>query len=125
MLASIRWFCPIASLIVAGVCCAGCGSEEPPAPPPPPQRMVYIDMATMKPLVHDAATSFPAVHPVTGKPTLRPALYCPTCKKWLPTPPIDQVNRQPGAGLCPHDKTPLTTDGPWPDGSAGNREATK
>lgn len=80
--------------------------------------MVYVDTATMQPLVHDVATSFPAVHPTTGKPTLRPALYCAKCKKWYPAPAVDQVNRIPGAGQCPQDKTPLTADGPWPDATA-------
>lgn len=96
---------------------AGCGGSSQPTDSNV-GRMVYIDMATMQPFVHDVATSFPAVHPQTGKPTLRPAVYCSTCKKWYPAPALDQVNRTPGAGLCPKDKTPLTAEGPWPNDPA-------
>ena len=103
-------------LLAFGVCLSGCGDSRPQITSTP-GRMVYVDTATMQPIVHDVATSFPAVHPQTGKPTLRPALYCPTCKKWYPAPDIDQVNHIPGAGQCPQDKTPLTAEGPWPDGS--------
>ena len=108
------------------VCCvvAGCGGAASTAPPPAP-KMVYVDTATMQPLVHDVATSFPAVHPRTGKPTLRPALYCSTCRQWYPTPSIEDLNRTPGAGLCPKDQTPLTTEGPWPDGSSPAQQAAK
>ena len=87
--------------------------------------MVYVDTATMQPMVHDVATSFPAMHPKTGKPTLSPALFCPTCKKWYPAPAVDQINRVPGAGQCPKDKTPLTADGPWPDGSGTSAKIAK
>ncbi len=101
-------------LVVVGLAVIGCGgatSSEPTA-----KQMVYVDTATMRPLVHDVAATFPAIHPQTGKPTLRPALYCPTCKRWFAAPDIDQVNRIPGAGQCPKDKTPLTAEGPWPEG---------
>lgn len=88
-------------------------------------RMVYVDTATMQPLVHDAATSFPAEHPQTGKRTLRPALYCPTCQKWYPAPAAEQVNHVRGAGLCPKDKTPLTAEGPWPNEAAAMPSRSK
>jgi hypothetical protein len=106
-------------LIVLCVCLSGCGGSTGSAPrtTPPTGRMVYVDTATMQPLVHDVATSFPAVHPQTGKPTLRPALYCPKCQQWYAAPSVDQVNRVPGAGQCPKDRTALTAEGPWPDGS--------
>lgn len=96
---------------------SGCGGSSPPTDSKM-GRMVYVDMATMQPLVHDVAASFPTAHPQTGKLTLRPAVYCSTCKKWYPAPALEQVNRTPGAGLCPKDKTPLTTEGPWPTDSA-------
>lgn len=117
MLISVSAYCRRLGLIGFCVFLAGCGGSTPPSDPHA-NRMVYVDTATMQPLVHDIATSFPAVHPTTGKPTLRPALYCSTCKKWYPAPAIDQVNRIPGAGQCPQDKTPLTADGPWPDSAA-------
>ncbi len=102
----------------------GCGGSSPPTDSKT-GRMVYVDMATMQPLVHDVATTFPAVHPQTGKPTLRPAVYCSTCKKWYPAPALDQVNRTPGAGLCQKDKTPLTTEGPWPNDPAASSSSQK
>lgn len=95
---------------------AGCGDSDPDAKAL--KKMVYIDTATMQPVVHDIAVSFPAAHPTTGKLTLRPALYCPNCQKWYPVPPPNEITRVPGAGKCPKDKkTSLTADGPWPDGS--------
>jgi uncharacterized protein YbaR (Trm112 family) len=102
---------------------AGCGQSTPVEPER--QQMVYVDMATMKPLVHDVATSFPAVHPATGKPTLRPALYCSTCRQWYAAPPADQIQRVPGAGRCPKDKSPLTADGPWPLPEPGSTAPAK
>ena len=124
MLAHIVARCRLAWLTVLCSILSGCGGS-----PSPNEsrtgRMVYVDTATMQPLVHDVVTSFPAVHPQTGKPTLRPALYCPTCKKWYPAPDVDQVNRVPGAGQCPKDKTALTADGPWPDSSEGSRKNAK
>jgi hypothetical protein len=101
----------------------GCGGSEPVAPTP--KRMVYVDTATMQPLVHDVVTSFPAKHPQTGKPTLRPALFCPTCQKWYPAPPPEEINRVPGGGKCPKDKSTLIADGPWPDGSGQPTKAAK
>ena len=97
---------------------AGCGGTASDATTP--KKMVYVDTATMQPLVHDVVTSFPAAHPTTGKLTLRPALYCPTCQKWYPVPPPDEINRAPGGGKCPKDKTTLIADGPWPNGSGSS-----
>lgn len=83
-----------------------------------PKKVVYVDAVTVQPVVHDIAASFPAAHPTTGKLTLRPALFCPTCQKWYPVPPPNEITRVPGAGKCPKDKkTLLIADGPWPDGS--------
>ncbi len=95
---------------------AGCGSSTP-VQPESTKRMVYVDTATMKPLVHEVAATFPAAHPQTGQRTLRPALYCSKCQAWYPVPDWERINRTPGAGLCPKDKGPLTFDGPWPDGT--------
>ena len=116
--------CRYCGWILFFVLLAGCGDSAPKTAAPT-GRMVYVDTATMQPLVHEVSTSFPVVHPKTGKPTLRPALYCPTCKKWSPAPDIDQINRVPGSGLCPKDKTPLTVDGPWPEDSAVARHGEK
>ena len=116
--------CRYCGLILFFVGIAGCGDSAPQTAAPT-GRMVYVDTATMQPLVHDVSTSFPAIHPKTGKPTLRPALYCPTCKKWSPAPDLDQINRVPGSGLCSKDKTPLTAEGPWPEDSAVAQGAAK
>lgn len=108
--------CSLWSLAIATIVLAGCGGSAP--PDSRAGRMVYVDVATMKPLVHDVATSFPAVHPATGKPSLQPGLYCAQCLQWYPAPSADQINRLKGAGLCPKHKSPLAADGPWPDDSA-------
>ena len=110
--------------MMAALVLAGCGRVAP-SSAAPTQRMVYVDTATMRPLVHEVASSFPAVHPTTGKPTLRPALYCSACRQWYPAPAIDQVNRVPGAGQCPKHKTPLTAEGPWPDDPAATPRSGK
>ena len=114
----LAWLTVLCSIL------SGCGGSHSPNESNA-GRMVYVDTATMEPLVHDVATSFPAVHPQTGKRTLRPALYCPTCKKWYPAPDFDQVNRVPGAGQCPKDKTALIADGPWPDASETSTKNAK
>ena len=116
MLAQFAAHCRLAWFIAFCSILSGCGGSAPPSESNA-GRMVYVDTATMQPLVYDVATIFPAAHPKTGKPTLRPALYCPTCKKWFPAPDLELINRVPGAGQCPKDKTALTTDGPWPSGS--------
>lgn len=112
---------PIVWLIVGLL--AGCDESTPVAVAP--KKMVYFDTATKQPLVHDVVTSFPAKHPQTGKPTLRPALFCPTCQKWYPVPPPEEINRVPGGGKCPKDKTLLIADGPWPDGSGPATKSAK
>jgi uncharacterized protein YbaR (Trm112 family) len=77
-------------------------------------KMVFVDTETMTAVVAGISDAVPAVHPGTGKRTLMPGLYCPHCKKWYPAPAPEQINRQPGAALCPRTKTPLVVDGPWP-----------
>lgn len=78
--------------------------------------IVYVDLKTKQPVVQLACEEVPARHPETGKRTLMPGLYCPTCGRWHPAPPFETLQRTPGAALCPTDRTPLTTDGPWPQG---------
>ena len=78
-------------------------------------RAVYIDTKTMKAMVCDAVEDFPAVNPVTGNRTLMPALYCPSCVRWHPLPPLDQINRTPNATKCGKTGATLTADGPWPE----------
>lgn len=122
MLDSFTAQCRLRSIVVCLVL-AGCGGSS--STNPPADRMVYVDTVTMQPFVHDVAKSFPAINPKTGKTTLHPALYCSACKKWYPAPDIDQVNRVPGSGLCPKDKTPLAGDGPWPADSVAATQKTQ
>jgi len=76
---------------------------------------VYVDTETMQAMVGPTVVETPAVNPKTGKRTLMPALYCPTCRRWHPVPPVDQINRVPDATKCGKTGATLTADGPWPD----------
>lgn len=91
---------------------AGCGKTEPEQQVP--AEMVYFDRATKKPVVAAAGDEVPAKHPVTGKRTLVPALYCSKCKNWYPAPPLDLQQRDPNARNCPRHKIPMTMNGPRP-----------
>lgn len=102
------------ALIIAAVL-SGC-QDVPRTSDPVRGLAVYVDLATSQPVVDLATSEVPAVHPETGKRTLMPALYCPACERWHPTPAFDKLQRTPGAGRCPDDGTPLTSDGPWPTG---------
>lgn len=53
-------------------------------------------------------------HPRTGQPTLMPGLYCGQCKKWRASPPLNVLQQNPSASLCPTHKIPMTNDGPAP-----------
>lgn len=109
--------------LLASASIAGCGSEDPNARPT--DRMVYVDTETQQPVVHEIVIPVPAVNPETGKRTLMPGLYCPTCNTWYPVPSADQINTRPNTGQCPKDKTPLIADGPWPgeDSTSENPDA--
>ena len=109
----MRFNCRL-QLISICMCALGCGTAE--TGDEPVRRMVYVDTETMTPLVQAVSESLPAVNPKTGKRTLMAGLYCAECQTWYPVPPPDQINRRPNAALCPKTRTPLTLDGPWPDG---------
>lgn len=110
-----HWIIPgVLSLILAG-----CSSDE--ADAVLADRMVYVDTKTGQAVVRDVVSPVPAVNPETNERTLMPGLYCPTCQKWYPVPPPEQINSRPNAGQCPNDRTPLTADGPWPDSGADDR----
>ncbi|WP_417731778.1 hypothetical protein [Rosistilla oblonga] len=91
----------------------GCGETAPPVAEV--TQSVYVDTDTMQAIVADTATQTPAVHPVTGKRTLQPALYCPKCERWHAIPSVEQINRKPGATRCPKTGAEMTADGPWPE----------
>lgn len=77
-------------------------------------RMVYVDIETKRAVVGDARDDVPAVNAATGRRTLMPGLYCPQCRAWRPTPPLDVAQRTPAALRCPQCGTQMTADGPWP-----------
>ncbi len=54
-----------------------------------------------------AEQSSPAVNPKTGRRTLLRALYCPTCRKWMASPPPEASDRQAVGPRCPKHGTPL------------------
>ena len=91
---------------------AGCARDAGNASPPP---IVMIDIATNTATVQPASDAYPAVDPATGKPTLMPAMYCGTCRKWRPVPAPAQINRVRNATQCPRCRDQLTLDGPLPE----------
>ncbi len=107
-----------AALLLLAVLAVGCEQSSAPTADTAVKEMLYVDTQTGTAVIAPAASELPALHPTTGTRTLMPGLYCPTCRKWYATPPIEQINRIPGAGNCPQHKTPLTLHGPWP-GDAG------
>lgn len=102
-----------AGIALLGITLIGCGDATV-ADSQPPQQVVYFDTQTKKPIVAPRSEETPAVHPKTGKRTLQPALYCESCKRWYPAPPLEIRQRNPVAGKCPKCQQPLITDGPMP-----------
>ena len=103
-------------LIVISICIGVLGCSTADTGDETAGKMVFVDRETMVPFVLTVSESLPAVNPQTGQRTLMPGLYCADCQTWYPVPPPDQINRRPDAALCPKTGTPLTADGPWPEG---------
>ena len=76
-------------------------------------RTAYVCRESAQ-IVVAAVQATPAVHPETGRRTPMPALYCPQCRQWYPAPPLEVLQRSPGAAVCPKHKTPLRGSGPLP-----------
>jgi len=108
----VRIICALSVLIFASSCDSPAPIEDPHA-----GQMVYIDTATDTPLAANISRETPAIHPDTGKRTLVPALYCATCQKWYPAPPLEILQRNPAAAQCPKSHGKLSTEGPWPEAS--------
>ncbi len=53
-------------------------------------------------------------HPRTGQASLMPGLYCEKCRQWRPSPPLDVLQQDLSARLCPKDRTVMIADGPKP-----------
>ncbi len=100
-------------VVVSAPFFAGC-SGEPEAADDRSGLMVYVDLETKAAIVA-AEGEAPVAHPVTGRRTLMPALYCPKCQRWRPAPALDNLQRTGTALVCPADQTPLTLEGPWPE----------
>ena len=102
-------------LLFALVACplAGCAADAA-SDDALPDTMVYVDSETRQPVVAERSAETPAVHPDTGRRTLMPGLFCTTCQKWHPAPPLEELQRNPEARQCPTCKGPLTADGPTP-----------
>lgn len=88
---------------------AGCSTETEAVET---SKMVFFDTKTKRPVVAEASTETPAVHPKTGERTLLPAAYCPACKEWHPAPPLEEIQRNPQALVCPKTKQKMTFRGP-------------
>lgn len=100
------------SLVILALCFS-CAAEAP-VETDRVGQMVYLDTATDQPFVANIAREFPALHPDSGQRTLMPALYCPTCQKWYPAPPVEVLQRNPAAAKCPKSGDVMTANGPWP-----------
>lgn len=114
---SLRPFCTRSTGWILAIAATVAGCDSAPQTGDPPQGlMVFVDLKTKEPVIDLATTDVPAVNPDTGERTLMPGLYCTECQRWHPTPAYDKLQRSPGAGRCPTDGAPLTSDGPWPTG---------
>jgi hypothetical protein len=78
------------------------------------QEVVYVCTETGERFPLRAKTS-PEKHPRTGRLTLMPGLYCAKCREWRASPPLELLQQNPSARLCPKDRTPMTINGPSPE----------
>ena len=102
---------------VSAVLVMGCGGSESEARQPTESDSVTVFVCRESGDVFVGSTQpTPAQNPKTGKASLMRGLYCPQCQKWYAGPPLDELQRKRGGGLCPKDrKTPMRLDGPVPD----------
>jgi len=92
----------------------GCQSSEPETSQEPTWKVAF-DQKSKQAFAVDSTASLPATNPASPKSQLLPAWYCETCQKWYPVPPLEQINRSQGAGVCPKDGKALTPNGPRPE----------
>ncbi len=92
----------------------GCNSEDASITEEVLWQVAY-DQKSKQAFLVDSSVKLPATNPENSKSKLQPALYCASCEKWYPAPPMEQLNRTPGAAKCPKDSGPLTIDGPHPE----------
>ena len=91
----------------------GCAKPAPPAAAVE-ETVIYFDTETKAAVPSPPATEFPAVNSRTGKRTLMPAAWCSGCNAWHAAPPIEEVQRNPKALLCPKTGAKLNPKGPEP-----------
>src|SRR5687768_11317754 len=99
-----------AVLLLSSPGCSDRSETEPVAA----KQVVYVDLETQQPVVAEASNEAPAVHPETGRRTLMPGLYCAQCERWYPSPPVEELQRNPDARKCRTCGSPLSADGPVP-----------
>jgi hypothetical protein len=105
-----------AVVLCASLWACGCSSDEP-AAAEEGQGTAYICTETSD--VFAVSGDEPkAVNPQTGRRTLAPAMYCESCQKWYPAPPLETLQRTPGASLCPKTGQSMAVAGPLPTLSA-------
>ena len=78
------------------------------------QEVVYVDLKTGEAYLIYARSS-PAVHPVSGEPTLVPGMYCDKCKAWKPVGSMEQLQTSRTVHKCPVHKIRLLREGPIPE----------
>lgn len=80
-----------------------------------PVSQVAFDQKSKEAVLVLGDVTLPITHPENARSQLQPAMYCEQCRKWYPVPPLDELNRNPGAGRCPRHRTPLSLEGPVPE----------
>ena len=96
------------------VTAVGCNRSETVVVEKPSFQVAY-DQKSKQAYLVDGSIELPAAHPTVPKSQLQPAMFCSKCGKWYPLPPIEQLNRNPGAATCPKDQQLLTPEGLLPE----------
>ena len=105
----------IAGLLIAGrmLYPAFAGDGSSPVRDEELQEIVYVCRESGETFPLRAKAS-PEKHPRTGRLTLMPGLYCAKCGVWRASPPLDVLQQDLSARLCPKDRTPMSVAGPAP-----------
>lgn len=103
----------LAAVVLVGAVCSlsGCGNSAQATNEP---TTVYVCRKTHDVFVGPAQPT-PVRHPSTGETSLMLGFYCQQCQKWLPGPPMEQLQRMRGGFVCPTHKKPMQLDGPVPE----------
>lgn len=101
--------CKLIMMIAIGVAMCGCVDE-----PATIKQAVFFDIDSKQAVVSPAVDKYPAIHHLTGKATLMPAMYCQKCAVWRQTPMPEQINRMKQSITCVKCKNALVIQGPYP-----------